>query len=166
MKRFYQVINKKDNHLYKKVFSHLEPRKDDRVLEIGCGRGFLTREIQRFSKNTIGIDLNPKAVSQGVAPNLRIMDGANLEFPADYFDKIYSCHTIEHVPDLKRLFREIERVLRPGGRVLLVYPWEMFRGMGAVGASPLPHPASAKVKRRGNRKKNTLILVMISISPF
>jgi len=131
----YASINKKDKHLYRKVLDYLRPQKEDKILEIGCGRGFLTKEIQFFSKDTTGIDVNPEAVFQGVAPNLKIMDATKLDFPSDCFDKIYSCHTIEHIPDLKGLFQEIERVLKPGGKVLLVYPWEIFRGMGAVGAS-------------------------------
>jgi len=131
----YASVNKKDKYLYRKVLDYLKPQKEDKILEIGCGRGFLTKEIQFFSKDTTGIDINPEAVSQGVAPNLRIMDATKLDFPSDYFDKIYSCHTIEHIPDLKELFKEIERVLKPGGKALLVYPWEAFRGIGAMGAS-------------------------------
>lgn len=131
----YALINKGDNHLFKKVVEYLKPQLKDRILEIGCGRGFLTRRMQALAKDTMGIDINPEAVSAGVVPSLRVMDATKLEFPSESFDKIYSCHTIEHIPNLGKLFQEIERVLKPGGKILLVYPWELIRGMGAIGSS-------------------------------
>ncbi len=133
--RGYALINKPDSRLYQKVLKYLRPRPEDRILEIGCGRGFLTKKLQFFSKFTVGIDINPEAISAGVTQNLRTMDATKLEFPPESFDKIYSCHTIEHIPNLEKLFQEIERVLKPRGKVLLVYPWEIVRGMGAIGAS-------------------------------
>ena len=46
--RKYASINKKDRYLYRKVLDYLKPGKEDKILEIGCGRGFLTREIGEF----------------------------------------------------------------------------------------------------------------------
>lgn len=131
----YALANRRDQYLYDKVIQYLTPKENEMILEIGCGRGFLTRRIQSIAKETIGIDINPEAISNGVAFNLKVMDAVKLDFPDESFDKIYSCHTIEHVPDTKKLFREMERVLKPGGKVLLVYPFEIIRGIGAMGAS-------------------------------
>ncbi len=60
------------------------------------------------------------------------MDARALAFPNGVFDKIYSFHAIEHIPDLGRAFAEMDRVLKPGGRVLLVYPAEPIRGLYVV----------------------------------
>ena len=133
--KYYALINSGDSYLLRKVIQYLDPQPTDKILEIGCGRGFFTKKIQSLSRLTIGIDINPEAIAKGVAANLKVMDATKLDFPSEFFDKIYSCHTIEHIPDLDRFFREIERVLKPGGRLLLVYPWELIRGMGAIGAS-------------------------------
>jgi SAM-dependent methyltransferase len=52
-----------------------------------------------------------------------------------YFDKAYSLHTVEHLPDLRKFFIEMARVLRPGGMAIIVYPWEPFRGFQALVAA-------------------------------
>ena len=133
--KYYALVNRGDKYLLRKVIQYLDPQPTDKILEIGCGRGFFTKKIQSLTKLTIGIDINPKAIAKGVTDNLKVMDATHLNFPSEFFDKIYSCHTIEHIPDLNRFFQEIERVLKSGGRLLLVYPWELIRGMGAIGSS-------------------------------
>jgi len=116
----------------RRVATYLRPRKADRLLEIGCGRGFLTQRVQRIAAATIGIDLNPEAVANAVTTGLQKMDACALQFPDRAFDKIYSFHAIEHIPNLARAFAEMDRVLRPGGHVLLVYPAEPIRGLYVI----------------------------------
>lgn len=116
----------------RRVREFLRPRATDRLLEVGCGRGFLTQAVRRFAPDTTGVDLNPEAVANGVAAGLRVMDARRLEFPDASFDKVYSFHVIEHVSDLATALAEIDRVLKPGGRVLLVYPAEPIRGLYVV----------------------------------
>jgi ubiquinone/menaquinone biosynthesis C-methylase UbiE len=132
--RRYALLNSpiEVNRHVRRVERYLRPRAADRVLEIGCGRGFLTRQIQRIAPATTGIDLNPQAISNAVTGDLRNMDARALAFPNAVFDKIYSFHAIEHIPDLGRAFAEMDRVLKPGGRVLLVYPAEPIRGLYVV----------------------------------
>lgn len=120
-----------DRHV-RRVLRHLAPQPSDRILEIGCGRGFLTRRIQAHSPDTLGTDANPESIRHGVAPNLRVMDATRLDFEEAAFDKAYSFHTLEHLPDPGRALAEIARVLRPGGRLLLVVPAEPIRGLFAV----------------------------------
>jgi len=123
-----------DRHVMR-VMRHLAPRAEDHILEVGCGRGFVTERVQRLCARTEGVDVNPEAVRHGVAPNLRAMSAIGLDFANESFDKLYSFHTIEHVPELGRALGEMERVLRPGGRLMLVYPAEPIRGLFAVPAA-------------------------------
>lgn len=125
----YAKINKDDSRHVDEIKKFLDPRRADKILEIGCGRGFLTKRIQEVSPNTYGVDINPESIAKAVANNISVMDAENLEFEDGSFDKIYSSHTIEHVPDPVKMLREIERVLRPGGKVLLIYPAEPIRGL-------------------------------------
>ena len=120
-----------DRHLGR-VQHFLQPAATDQLLEIGCGRGFLTRRVQELAPFTRGIDLNPEAIANGTTDNLEVMDAEHLAFADESFDKIYSFHAIEHIPDLGAAFREIDRVLRPGGSALLVYPAEPIRGLYVV----------------------------------
>ena len=57
------------------------------------------------------------------------MDATRLDFPDASFDKIYSAHTIEHIPDLVRALKEMARVLKKGGKLFLIYPAEPIRGL-------------------------------------
>lgn len=123
-----------DRHVMR-VMRHLAPRAEDHILEVGCGRGFVTERVQRLCPLTEGVDVNPEAVRHGVATNLRAMSVIGLEFDDQSFDKVYSFHTIEHVQALGRALGEMERVLRPGGRLMLVYPAEPIRGLYAVPAA-------------------------------
>ncbi len=107
----------------------LAPAHDDRVLELGCGRGFLLRKVQANCPGAIGIDVNPEAVRHGVAEQTHVMDLESTAFGSASFDKIYSFHTIEHLVDPSAALVEMARLLRPGGRLLLVYPAEPVRGL-------------------------------------
>ena len=133
--RKYAMLNKPievDRHLAR-VRRYLDPRRSDRILEIGCSRGFLLQRVrQDLAPATIGIDLNPEAIANSVIQGSSVMDAQSLAFEDESFDKIYSFLCIEHIRDLPRAFREMDRVLKPGGRVLLVYPAEPIRGLYVV----------------------------------
>ena len=117
---------------FRRVHEFLQPRPADRILDVGCGRGFLTRRVRELAPVTIGIDVNREAISNAVVGGLRVMDATQLAFPDASFDKVYSFHVIEHIQNIGRAFAEIDRVLKPGGRVLLVYPAEPIRGLYVV----------------------------------
>ncbi len=116
----------------RRVRRHLDPRPTDRILDVGCGRGFVLREVQRLAPATSGVDVNPEAVAHAVTGGTRVMDAQRLAFADGSFDKVYSFHALEHIPDLAATFAEIDRVLRPAGRALLVYPAEPIRGLYVV----------------------------------
>jgi ubiquinone/menaquinone biosynthesis C-methylase UbiE len=132
--RKYALLNSPievDRHI-RRVRKYLQPRGNDRILDVGCGRGFVTQGVQRLVPATTGIDLNAEAVCNGVTQGLRVMDAQKLSFADASFDKIYSFHAIEHIPDLAGVFAEMDRVLKPDGTVLLVYPAEPIRGLYVV----------------------------------
>lgn len=116
----------------RRIHEFLRPTARDRILEIGCGRGFLTTEVKRIAPTTIGVDVNAEAIANAVTAGLRVMDARRLAFPDGAFDMIYSFHVIEHILNLGDVFAEMNRVLRPGGRALLVYPAEPIRGLYVV----------------------------------
>lgn len=110
----------------------LDPRPGCRILEVGSGRGHLTRRLDELGAIATGIDANPSAAEHAVARDIRVMRVEAIDFPDGAFDYVIAIHAIEHFPDLDRAFAEMARVLRPGGRMLLVYPYEPIRGLGAV----------------------------------
>ena len=116
----------------RRVCRFLHPRPHERLLEVGCSRGYLTRLVQQLAPDTYGIDLNAAAIARGVTDCLAVMDAQRLGFDDESFDKVFSFHCIEHVPDLGAALREMDRVLRPGGLLLLVYPAEPIRGLYVI----------------------------------
>lgn len=104
------------------------------VLEIGCGRGamsfWLASQLPR-PKQVVGADFSPEAIRLArrltdTSPELpltwSVEDIQAIRQPDASFDFVLSCETIEHVPDPRKALRELARVLRPGGRLLLTFP--------------------------------------------
>lgn len=106
-----------------------------RVLEIGFGPGFDAYKFLRSGADYIGIDITPENVERtkshlahyGMDPDVRIGDAEALTFPDDSFDVVYSNGVLHHIPDMAQAFREIRRVLKPGGRFyILLYNRNSF----------------------------------------
>lgn len=144
--KVYGQLNRGHKLHVQEVRKRLDPRQEDKILEIGCAKGQVVRAVQDLAPETYGVDVNPQAIEQGVTRNLQVMSADKLEFPDESFDKVYSFHTIEHVQDPREVLSEIGRVLRPGGKVLLVYPAEPVRGLFSVVASFImfKHPFEAR----------------------
>lgn len=96
-------------------------------LEIGCGNGNGTRLIKKyFSPNNItAIDLDDKMIAIAKSRNkdtsivFRVMDASKLEFPDNQFDAIFDFGIIHHIPNWKECIRELRRVLKPGGKIII-----------------------------------------------
>lgn len=116
----------------RRVARFLCPRWNDRILEVGCSRGYLTRLVQQSAPQTRGVDINAEAVARAVTHGVSVMDAQRLIFGDQSFDKVFSFHCIEHVPDVRSALREMDRVLKPAGSLLLVYPAEPIRGLYVI----------------------------------
>lgn len=96
------------------------------VLEIGVGLGTDHLQFARAGGKMTGIDLTPECVDltrkrfaqEGLETDLHRMDAERLEFADDSFDTVYSFGVLHHTPDMEAAFREVRRVLRPGGRFI------------------------------------------------
>lgn len=101
-----------------------------RVLEIGCGLGTDGAQFARAGAEYTGVDLTDAAVElarrrfelSGLPGEFCAADAEALDFADESFDVVYSHGVLHHTPDMPCALREIRRVLRPGGRaVVMVY---------------------------------------------
>jgi len=96
-----------------------------RLLEIGCGSGVFLARMRNLGWKVSGIDPDPAAVSWAQrVHHLDVTCGTweQMRFPADSFDVITMNHVIEHVHDPVGLLTECQRMLRPGGNLVLTTP--------------------------------------------
>lgn len=110
------------------ILSSLDP-VPRMVLDNGCGTGFFANEVKKLypQAKVYGIDISPKGISVGKKAfktiNLQVADSEKrLPFPSNHFDLVISGEHIEHLRDTDRYIREINRVLKKGGVLLLTTP--------------------------------------------
>jgi 2-polyprenyl-3-methyl-5-hydroxy-6-metoxy-1,4-benzoquinol methylase len=95
-----------------------------KLLDVGCGSGERLETMQRLGWTVSGVDFDEAAVKIAKARKLDVYCGSipGVWFPPQTFDVITMNHVIEHVPDPIELLNECERILKPGGKVVLTTP--------------------------------------------
>jgi ubiquinone/menaquinone biosynthesis C-methylase UbiE len=111
------------------IWNALKPEPRKRILEIGCNQGLIVKKMRERGVDAQGIDINPQAIESACVKEVEVMDATSLRFEDSTFDSIYSAHTIEHIPNLVKALQEMARVVKKGGRILLIYPAEPIRGL-------------------------------------
>mgnify|MGYP000913089788 CR=1 FL=1 len=103
---------------------YLPSQPNGLMLDIGCGSGHKLRFLQDLGWNTEGLDFDPVAVDKAKAKGLKVRLGnlASQNYPENCFDVITMSHLIEHVYDPLELLRECRRILKPGGRLVMITP--------------------------------------------
>jgi 2-polyprenyl-3-methyl-5-hydroxy-6-metoxy-1,4-benzoquinol methylase len=100
------------------------------VLEVGCGSGFAVQLFAEAGARVTAVDLTDWAVTTtstrletfGLKADVRRADGEDLPFPDESFDLVFSWGVIHHSSDMEKVLRELIRVCRPAGKlVLMVY---------------------------------------------
>lgn len=97
------------------------------VIDVGCGPGGIHGRLCRVGARVTGVDASPGMVAEaraqaereGLDVTVQEGDAEQLPFGDGQFDAALCCHMLYHVPNIERALRELHRVLRPGGRVLI-----------------------------------------------
>jgi len=110
-----------------KIASH------SRILEIGCESGYLSNLLRASSNQVIGIDINIDALQMIKSDPSLAADATHLPFSEGAFDIVICCHSLEHVPAINQVLAEINRVLSRQGNLVVIYPYEIIRGITLIG---------------------------------
>jgi ubiquinone/menaquinone biosynthesis C-methylase UbiE len=129
--RFYRMVARY-------VREHLDSERSGkaRCLDVGCGGGYVLRELQRLGSGGVrelhGIDVSDVALrearQQAPAARLILAQGERLPYPDATFDVVVCLGNLEHFIDPPAGARELARVCRQDGRVWILLPNSFYSG--------------------------------------
>lgn len=94
------------------------------LLDLGCGRGGVLEQIADLPLRAVGLDPDLASLAEHRLPDLprAVALAEAIPLPPASVDVIISAWVLEHLPDPARVFREVGRVLRPGGAFIFLTP--------------------------------------------
>lgn len=117
-----QTYDAKHNFVWKLaagVIELLEPKKGERILDLGCGTGHLTAKIAESGAQVVGLDPSERMLAQArdAYPKLELHqgDGRDFSFP-EPFDAVFTNATLHWIPEADAVIAAVARNLKPGGR--------------------------------------------------
>lgn len=104
-----------------RLVEFVRPRPGERALDVACGPGIVTGALERAGLLAAGIDLTREMIREAMPRGGRYVQGNvdRLPFPASTFDVAVCRNAFHHFAAPLVVMREMARVLRPGGRVIV-----------------------------------------------
>lgn len=131
------VVNDPDSYqvqvILPNVLRLMAPRKGDKVLDLACGQGFFSHALSAEGALVTGVDISPELVSiakKHASHNEEffVSSADNLsKFKTKSFDSVVCVLAIQNIERMTEAFREIGRVLKEGGKFVLVINHPAFR---------------------------------------
>lgn len=116
--------------VFQKMLHYASIKKTDKVCDIGCGEGFLLKEIEG-ARYIVGIEISITALKRAKEilnnrPEIEIIkaDAQKIPIPDEIFDVVLCSEVLEHLPDPKIVLKEIHRIIKHKGRLVISVPNE------------------------------------------
>lgn len=123
-------------HLFAYEFANKHIPARSSILEIGCGSGYGTNLLSKNAEKIIGLDVDKSTVER-VSKRynskncfFELYDGIRIPYADESFDVAVSFQVIEHIKNDKNIIKEIWRILKPGGIMIMTTPNRVFRLIG------------------------------------
>lgn len=128
-------FSEKDFGIVYKIRSRLEAKRllswckdlpdEAKILDVGCGDGFHLKLLQEYGKKTWmleGVDLDARAAEMAEKAGLKVHVGTieSLHLPENNYDLAIMIQTVEHVERPDEILRAVKRILKPGGKLVIV----------------------------------------------
>ena len=99
------------------VVTLLEPRAGERILDVGCGDGPLTKKLVEMGCEVVAVDASPAMIeaAQALGLDARVMDGQALQFTRE-FDAVFSNAALHWMKQPEAVINGVWQALKPGGR--------------------------------------------------
>jgi SAM-dependent methyltransferase len=111
---------------YPIFLDYLNVKPGGKLLDVGCGTGYLLKVADREGLETYGVDISDEGVkiAQKVSPNSKIFvgKGEELKFPDNFFDYVTCLGALEHFLSVENGVREMVRVAKRGALLCVVVP--------------------------------------------
>ena len=112
---------------WRNMLDWLEPKEGEKILDIACGGGALSLKIAEKGFEVYGVDLLEDAINRAkrlaerekIACAFKVGNAEDLPYPDRYFDKAVCSSSLEHFKDDIKALKEMHRVLKPSGSVVL-----------------------------------------------
>lgn len=125
------------NEMLPELIKAAHIRSGEKVLDIGCGPGNSSKILSDTGAEVTGIDFSQKMVDEASANYSDISfhqaDAENIPKPDNSFDVVVANYVVHHFADPDKVFSEITRVLKPGGRFVFAV-WGPRDEQSSVGA--------------------------------
>ena len=122
--RVWNLARYTNGGIYQTTLRQLDDRHQ-RVLDVGCGTGLMSAKLAASGRRVCGVDISAGMVArarQSAGPAVEFIQGDAERLPPDIgaFDAVVNLISFHHYPNPSRAVAEFRRVLRPGGRLILV----------------------------------------------
>lgn len=122
--RIWNLARYTNGAIYEATLTSLNAQHQ-RVLDVGCGTGIMSAKLAATGRQVLGIDLSPAMVRRAGRKrtahlDFTIGDAEHLPVKDVVFDALVNLISFHHYPHPERALAEFHRVLRPGGRLVLV----------------------------------------------